>query len=228
MNRLRDVQLSYKTKRYPYPGGSIVLEAQMWKPSRMSTQKAHFSVCGTTYDNRGREMGGGQVSTEGLDLNLLSPRDRRVVELRKWHLVGLDGPLHYAENGAYWYLRHLYDTGNLPSHKYRYFRPYTPSSNEAQDPVKCLESFRHTVCFGEVEGDTLHPIDLNFPSEPPKSLVYISLKTNEYEVAYDKWVDACHKHVSDQVKRWCEARYEALMNSFERDMIEFWGKEIEL
>jgi len=42
MNRLRDIQLSYQTARYPHPEGFIRLEAQMWKPSANSTQKAHL------------------------------------------------------------------------------------------------------------------------------------------------------------------------------------------
>lgn len=226
MNRLRDIQLSYTTCRYPYPGGSIRLEAQMWKPSANSTQKANFSVCGSTYDTNGRCVGGGQVSPEHLDLHLLTPRDKQVVELRKWHLMGLDGPLHYAANAAYWYLRHLYDSGKLPEHKLSYLRTYTPPRYESTDAEKCLKHFRSTVIFGTIEGDEMPQVDLTFPPEPPKSLVYIGLKANEYETAYDKWVDVCHKHVSDQIHRWCEKRYVTVMNQFEQDMIDFWGKEI--
>lgn len=233
--RLRDISREYVSRWYDTEGFSTRFEVRMQKYEERPEQKAYFSI---TYETRrvrcgvrtGIDSFGANADTALANLLaagvVLDGKDTLLPGLLKWHCTDIVQPLHYATNATYWFRRFLFNNGELPVHKRKWLRTYEPHRGEMCDLARCLDNFRSTVIFGAVEGDVLPSMDVEFPDEPPKSLVYVGLEADAYETAYDKWVDTYHELVNARITEWCEARHDQLMRAFEGDMVAFWGEEI--
>ena len=95
------------TETYPVNGYGCAAKIR-WQVQlhRIGSQAAYFSVTGDVCDARDRDVAGGCI----LDFGgvALAGKDALLPELVRWHLTGLNGPLHYEANSLY-----HFEQGNL-------------------------------------------------------------------------------------------------------------------
>lgn len=114
-----------RTETYPVNGygrgAKIQWQVQM---HRIGEQAAYFSITGEVRNPRERDIlaGGCLHDFGGI---ALAGKDALLPEIVRWHLTGLNGPMHYEANSLY-----HFEQGNL-------------------------DHFRSSCVFGAVEGDTM-------------------------------------------------------------------------
>ena len=103
---------------------------------RMGGQDPYFSVT-ADLDQQGKERGLWEEVGGGCMHEEIEHRLPELVPLIRWHLVSMTtGPMHYYENGKYWWERHIMHT------------PTDPYQHKGH-----LDCFKSTVVFGVLPGE---------------------------------------------------------------------------
>ena len=100
---------------------------------RRHNQQPHFSATCEIEEKRHNwhESGG------GADHDAIAEHFPELEPYLKWHLVSLGEPIHYIENGRYWWEAAMGET-----------KPHT-------DRVDPRDAFKSTIVFGGIPGETM-------------------------------------------------------------------------
>lgn len=196
-------------------GTAYTFKVAFWKSTKYLQQPAHFSVTHTS------DYSCGVVSDRLLGLFSNPPKElKQLLKLDKWHLWDVkNGAMHYVENAKYWYKLYLVKEGKLLINDQDPYGLYNPEKHKDD----ALKHFKSTVAFGEIKGESLPNINLEHILRP----------TNAEKLVLDNWnalrkqaINKIYYDVDQQIQTWCENRFPAIMQLFEKDMVEFWGPEI--
>lgn len=151
--------------------------------------------------------------------------DELLPKLTRWqHCRITEGPMHYIENGCYWWMRHLAEIGKLPRLRENEYdlNDHIYFKKESYDPDP-VEAYQHTVIHGALKDDTLPPEDFDLPKPPDKAAVHYD---DNYIETRKAWAQTCRDIIKDTIRRHLEPRLPRLMALFEEDMVEFWGPDV--
>lgn len=208
---------------------SSVYETRRGEWTQWSTQihRSYFSVTGAT-TIRGRHSSCPLEDNNAICFGMLHEdmvqnadklkgEDALLPRLIRWHLFDVrSGPMHYKANAQYWFQMAMEKAGKL--------RPYSSPSGYKDHHPDPLEAFKSTVVFGAVPDDEM-PVMPDLPRPPDKTDAYV-YDGHVAERRLNEWNSRCRELCDDVVEKWCDARFPALMKSFEADMVAWFGEGI--